>query len=561
MKKSIFNRLSTGAIALTLIFAQVILPAHAAFAAKAPGNNGTVKINDEDADTDPGVGNEPHLTTCSVNIRWYGYDAGERASTVTFTAQSPTVNQLVSPIGAQNANFVAPAPVDGNTLSAEKNYNLSFSGTPATEGYHVKATVYTDGSKGNNTKSKVFWLPASCGPQTVVTPDFSLTGVCGINNDTVATITTSDDYTAGPVVLSMSKASITFTIKPGVNKLFSNGSTSITVTKDEVNTTQDCSTPVIHPNFTLEGVCDINNDRVSVSDTADYTAGSPIWHDSLVSVTFTMHDGVNKVFENGERSFTITKQEVNTSDCPVQKVSVTAVDGSFTDECGPEYNLVFTPTVTEGVRYVQHRNGNTLTVTAEVTDSSKYTLKNASWMQEQTDHLVACEEQQMPPKEVFNPTTCLNQTASIKVDYDQTKYAYTVQLKGTSLETVLESGKAFEITATATPQSYIVRAYTLAGYEAKAAAIYTSDDLVVTLANGCGGVTETPTTPEPPVTPSVPAAPSSPSTPVVSAGKGAVMPTELPETGASFNVLLVGTLAAAVAYGALYFAQPKRFYE
>lgn len=79
-------------------------------------------------------------------------------------------------------------------------------------------------------------------------------------------------------------------------------------------------------------------------------------------------------------------------------------------------------------------------------------------------------------------------------------------------------------------------------------------------APGKGGVDETPQ-PQPQPQPETPATPSTPSTPVVPAGKGAVMPTELPETGSSFSPLLIGLLASAAAYGALYFAQPKRYYE
>jgi LPXTG-motif cell wall-anchored protein len=37
--------------------------------------------------------------------------------------------------------------------------------------------------------------------------------------------------------------------------------------------------------------------------------------------------------------------------------------------------------------------------------------------------------------------------------------------------------------------------------------------------------------------------------------------TELPETGADTNALMIGLLASAAAYGAVYFAQPKRRYE
>jgi hypothetical protein len=81
--------------------------------------------------------------------------------------------------------------------------------------------------------------------------------------------------------------------------------------------------------------------------------------------------------------------------CESELTQVTAVNGTFTDKCGTEYNLTFTPAVTEGVKYVEVREGNTLTVHAEVTDDSKYELTNPNWTQSKTDELVKCEEQ--PP--------------------------------------------------------------------------------------------------------------------------------------------------------------------
>ena len=54
---------------------------------------------------------------------------------------------------------------------------------------------------------------------------------------------------------------------------------------------------------------------------------------------------------------------------------------------------------------------------------------------------------------------------------------------------------------------------------------------------------------------------ATPSTPVSPEATGGVLPTELPETGASFSLLILGSLASALAYGATFFAQPKRLFE
>ena len=172
-------------------------------------------------------------------------------------------------------------------------------------------------------------------PTKIANPTFTLTGVCGVNNDTVNASST-EDYTAGEPVWKDSKVSVTFTMKDGVNKVFANGEKSVTVTKDEVNT-EDCTQPpppptkIANPTFTLTGVCGVNNDTVNASSTEDYTAGEPVWKDSKVSVTFTMKDGVNKVFANGEKSVTVTKDEVNTEDCSAPDETTTT---ATSPECG-----------------------------------------------------------------------------------------------------------------------------------------------------------------------------------------------------------------------------------
>jgi hypothetical protein len=184
------------------VMAQVIMPVHAAFADPGKdnspaGNNGTVKINDQVVSDDPGLGNEPHLDSCTVNVRWYGYDAGARTSTVSFASQSPTLsNQLVSPVEPQNANFTAPVPTNGNTLSSEKNYTLAFTGAPDAQGYHVKVTVTTDGSQGNDTKSKVFWLPSTCGttPETNTPPAEVVKAATCFKKATITVTFDSDTY-------------------------------------------------------------------------------------------------------------------------------------------------------------------------------------------------------------------------------------------------------------------------------------------------------------------------------------------------------------------------------
>src|ERR1041384_6926180 len=53
-----------------------------------PGNNGTVKI-EQDSAADEDLGNDPHGDDCLVWLKFYGFDAGQKAD-ITFDAHPPT---------------------------------------------------------------------------------------------------------------------------------------------------------------------------------------------------------------------------------------------------------------------------------------------------------------------------------------------------------------------------------------------------------------------------------------------------------------------------------------
>ncbi len=145
------------------------------------------------------------------------------------------------------------------------------------------------------------------------------------------------------------------------------------------------------------------------------------------------------------------------------------------------------------------------------------------------------EEVKTPPTPAFTPKTCLNQTASILVTYGE-DYEYTITPPGAQLI----SGEAYELTDDAI--------YTVNGYEIRKESKVFTQDYTVETANGCGGGIQEPPKGDNPVTPGK--------------GAGVTQPvTELPHTGAGTNALLIGLLAAGAAYGAVYFAQPKRRYE
>lgn len=125
------------------------------------GNNGTVKIA-ELGEMDGIPNNSPH-PGCTFQVEWYGFDEGEDiVSTVTFAAQAPTSDVVIGgtepsqvPVGGDAASGAGTE----TGLDAVQAYTLTFDGEPhPKQGYHVKLTVATAGSIGNDTKTKVFWV-------------------------------------------------------------------------------------------------------------------------------------------------------------------------------------------------------------------------------------------------------------------------------------------------------------------------------------------------------------------------------------------------------------------
>ena len=135
--------------------------AAAARSADPAGNNGTVKIAGL-GDLDGIPNNTPH-PGCAFRVEWYGFDAGDDVvSTVTFAAHAPTATAGLTvqgptqvPVGGDAASGAGTA----TGLDAVETYTLSFTGAPhPKQGYHVRLTVATPRSNGNDTKTKMFWV-------------------------------------------------------------------------------------------------------------------------------------------------------------------------------------------------------------------------------------------------------------------------------------------------------------------------------------------------------------------------------------------------------------------
>jgi hypothetical protein len=170
------RRLAAGLVTAGLVVVVLgSLPGGAATA--APGNNGTVKIENADVDSidDANEANHPHVA-CPFAIRWYGFDEGTQDAVVAFAGQEPSGTDAVAALeGATALSFTGGA--GGDVLNHTEIYRLDTSGLVAqdVQGFHVKVTVTTTSSLGNDTKSKVFWLGPCASPSPSPTPTVSET--------------------------------------------------------------------------------------------------------------------------------------------------------------------------------------------------------------------------------------------------------------------------------------------------------------------------------------------------------------------------------------------------
>ncbi len=129
-----------------------------------PGNNGTVKIDGVEFDKHPN--NQPHVG-CIFEVDFYGFDEGDLWADVTFTAHAPTGSGVL----LRDRVFIGEDDNSGGAsqagwdASAEYDLSQALAGYPVhRQGYHVKLTVNADGSRGADTKHKVFWVQACAAP-------------------------------------------------------------------------------------------------------------------------------------------------------------------------------------------------------------------------------------------------------------------------------------------------------------------------------------------------------------------------------------------------------------
>jgi hypothetical protein len=185
--------------------------------ADPPGNNGTVKIDGVDFDDHPD--NEPHVG-CVFQVDWYGFDAGDLFSDVTFEVHPPTGSPEVI---LEDEVFIGEDDNSGGGseagLDASETYDLTtalqgFEQHPQ-QGWHVKLTVNNDGSQGADVKHKVFWV----------------TG-CEVPPPTTTTTAPTTTTTEEPTTTTTEKPTTTTTEKP----------TTTTTTSEPTTTTSEPTT-------------------------------------------------------------------------------------------------------------------------------------------------------------------------------------------------------------------------------------------------------------------------------------------------------------------------------
>lgn len=180
--------LRTFAFLIVLAVATALLPvaAHAQLSGPAQrggagghnpgGNNGTVKVEHVDIDDPPE--NNPHVG-CTFLLEWYGFDKGnDIISKVTFAMHAPTDDVVLTVADGDSEVFVGEDDASGagtaSGLDATEQYTLGFDGDPhPVQGFHVKLTIHTPGSRGADVKHKVFWVEG-CDDEPPAGPGISL---------------------------------------------------------------------------------------------------------------------------------------------------------------------------------------------------------------------------------------------------------------------------------------------------------------------------------------------------------------------------------------------------
>lgn len=303
-------------MAAMLLFAQLVIPIQSAYATNN-NNSGDIKVHEPGTNSELN-NNDPQLSGCSVQVDFYNFNnTTPKNASVSFTSQAPTASAVISVTGASLTPIVeGDGDADGqgnNDLDGSYVYNLSFTGTPAAQGYHVDLDVVV-GNPNGGSKQKIFWAPASCRANVTATVPTSL-DLCAKTNDTYTIPTTAHViYKVGGVTKAAGTystggaSSVTVTAQATDGYALS-GTSSWTLSFTNVPCTQEVPVP---PTPEIVDPCGLNNASWVVPvDTAvyDYTLNQ----DGSLSVSTK----AGYTFSNGETSYNHGKPSDNGNYCVV----------------------------------------------------------------------------------------------------------------------------------------------------------------------------------------------------------------------------------------------------
>jgi hypothetical protein len=191
-----------GLLTAMLIATSLAIPQIAGATPDPPGNNGTIKVDDQPFDDAPN--NEPHVG-CPFQVDFYGFDQGSLFADVTFAAHPPTLPAGEDRVVKTDTVFIGQDTNAGGGseagLDASQTYTLDLTGIDPhpEQGVHVKLTINADGSQGADTKYKVFWVTGcgSTGTTTTTTTGGTTTTTGGTTTTTTTGGTTTTTAAGG----------------------------------------------------------------------------------------------------------------------------------------------------------------------------------------------------------------------------------------------------------------------------------------------------------------------------------------------------------------------------
>lgn len=510
------------------------------------GNNGFVKVDGETL-PDEQPENEPHLNTCSLFVDFYNYDQGNTYADVSFAMQSPTASDTVTVTSGDTHPFIGGDPASGsNDLDAHQQYGLSFTGAPASQGYHVKVTVAAPGSQGHDTKTKVFWMPASCQTTTTAVAP-TATDLCGTVHDTYLITTTPH------VQYFIQNGSTLTPVSAGTHS--AGGATSITVVAQatdgyvlagasqwtlaftdvacvvSITPTQPTPTPPTcqyqYYVFTFTAPAHYHyeyNGQPLVSGTSFDANGA--------TVTITAVADSGYTFGNSPSSWQYVLTPAN--GCGSQDQPVTPDEPSFTDVCGIANDTYTIPSKT-GVDYFV--NGTPVAAGTYHVGAGNVSITITAQAQE---GYIISEEVQTEWSHTFTNEACPPEKTPAHITYvvvcTDLGVKVTLTNDGQTDGSAIVANKAYPVPAGGSVEVTIPVDLT---YQATFTIVINdhTDYISKNCAPGTGGGSTTP---------------SKPPTPAP------VMPTEIPSTGGEAVSPLALMVVMLTAYGAVYLLQGKR---